>query len=284
MWPRRLRPPAEAMGRGLQIRIHGVAGQPTLVYLPGLHGDWHMTQGIRDALGGRVRWVEFTYPGDGNVSLEDQVMAIADQLEGAGIRDGWILGESFGSQIAWRLLRRSVEQGNFTVRGLFLVGGFVRYPWRLGVRLARPIVRHLPGWILGITLRTYLLRIRGMGRCSPQVRRSLEDFIERRLEPSDRAALLHRLDLILGSDPRDIARATRVPVWSLMGFWDPIVPWIPVRRWLRRECPGWRGDRVIWGADHAPLVSAPERSAEVILGWMEEGRGHRAGSTEGLRR
>jgi len=267
------------MRQGLEMRIHGAVDRPTLVYLPGLHGDWHLTQGIREALGSRVRWVEFTYPTGADLSLEDHVVAIADPLERAGIRDGWILGESFGSQIAWPLLRRWAEKGTFAVRGLFLVGGFVRYPWMPGVRLARPIVRHLPGWILGITLRVYLLRIRGMGRRSPQVRKSLEDFIERRLEPSDRAALLHRLELILASDPRDIARATRVPVWSLMGFWDPIVPWIPVRQWLRRECPGWRGDQVIWHADHAPLVSAPERSAEVILQWMEEGRGPRPGGT-----
>lgn len=263
------------------MRIHGAAGQPSLVYLPGLHGDWHLTEGIRETLGSRVRWVEFTYPTSTDCSLEDLGVAIADQLDRAGIRDGWILGESFGSQIAWPLLRRWAEPGTFTVRGLFLVGGFVRYPWRPGVRLAGPIVRHLPGRILEVTLRTYLFRIRGLGRRSPQVRTSLERFIERRLEPSDRAALLHRLDLILGSDPRDIARATRVPVWSLMGLWDPIVPWIPVRWWLRRECPGWRGDHVIWGADHAPLVSAPERSAEVILRWMEEARGRHPGDTGG---
>ena len=253
------------------MQIHGTADLPTLVYLPGMHGDWHLTPGIREALGRRVRWVEFTYPSGVGVSLEDHVTVIWERLHEAGIHSAWILGESFGSQIAWRFLERAERQGTFAVKGLLLVGGFVRYPWPVAVRLARPIVRHLPGWILGVLLRGYLLGFRGLGRRSPEVRASLERFVERRLEPSDREALVHRLDLILGSDPRAIARATRVPVWSLMGFWDPIVPWIPVRHWLRRECPGWRGDCVIGWADHAPLVSAPKRSAEVILGWMGQG-------------
>jgi pimeloyl-ACP methyl ester carboxylesterase len=253
------------------MRSEGAADLPTVVYFPGLHGDWFLTASIREVLRGQVRWVEFSYPSGRGASLVDHVVAIRERLATADIRSAWILGESFGSQIAWEFLESVRKHTEFEVRGLILVGGFVRYPWPLGIRLVQPIVRHLPGWILGITLRGYLLRVRGLGMRSPAVRDSLEQFVARRLEPADREALLHRLDLILASDPRRIARDTRVPVWSLMGLWDPIVPWPPVRRWLRRECPGWRGDRVLWGADHAPLVSAPERSAEVILGWLRSG-------------
>ena len=256
------------MERWLEIRWEGTADLPTVVYFPGLHGDWFLTASLREALRGRVRWVEFSYPNRSGGSLAAQVEAIRERLASADVRSAWILGESFGSQIAWEFLESVRNRAGFEVHGLILVGGFVRYPWPLGIRLVRPIVRHLPGWILGITLRGYLLNIRGLGRRSPAVRDSLERFIARRLEPADREALLHRLDLIEATDPRPIARNTRVPVWSLVGLWDPIVPWPPVRRWLRRECPGWRGDRVLWGADHAPLVSAPEQSAATILGWM----------------
>ena len=259
------------MERWLEIRWEGTADLPTVVYFPGLHGDWFLTASLREALRGRVRWVEFSYPSRSGGSLAAQVEAIRERLASADVRSAWILGESFGSQIAWEFLESVRNRAGFEVHGLILVGGFVRYPWPLGIRLVRPIVRHLPGWILGITLRGYLLKIRGLGRRSPAVRDSLERFIARRLEPADREALLHRLDLIEAADPRPIARNTRVPVWSLVGLWDPIVPWPPVRRWLRRECPGWRGDRVLWGADHAPLVSAPEQSAATILRWIGVG-------------
>lgn len=263
------------------MRIEGAADLPTVVYFPGLHGDWFLTASIRTVLRNRVRWVEFTYPTGRAGSLQDHVAGIRERLAAAGIRSAWILGESFGSQIAWWFLKSVEERSGFDVQGLILVGGFIRHPWPLGVRWVRPIVRHLPGWILGTVLRLYLLQVRGLGRRSVEVRESLEQFITRRLDPSDRVSLLHRLDLISGSDPRPIARRARVPVWSLAGFWDPLVPGWPVRRWLRRECPGWRGDRVIGWADHAPLVSAPESSARIILEWMglqEGGEGCMASS------
>jgi hypothetical protein len=50
------------MPEELQLRIHGEATLPTLVYLPGLHGDWTLVGGFLRALGGRVRFVEMTYP------------------------------------------------------------------------------------------------------------------------------------------------------------------------------------------------------------------------------
>ena len=52
----------EAMEESLQLRIHGEASLPTLIYLPGLHGDWTLAGGLLEALDGRVRFVEITYP------------------------------------------------------------------------------------------------------------------------------------------------------------------------------------------------------------------------------
>ena len=55
----------------LEMRIHGDASLPTLIYLPGLHGDWTLVGGFRRALGGRVRFVEVTYPRTLIWTLED---------------------------------------------------------------------------------------------------------------------------------------------------------------------------------------------------------------------
>ena len=46
----------------LQTRVYGDPSRRTLIYLPGLHGDWTLVGSFRKALGGRVRFVEITYP------------------------------------------------------------------------------------------------------------------------------------------------------------------------------------------------------------------------------
>ena len=108
----------------LQIRIHGDASQPTLVYLPGTHGDWTVVGSFRRALGGRVRFVEFTYPRTVTWSLEDYAAAVETALLEQGIRRGYLLAESFSSQVAWPFLTRT----GFQVEGVILAGGFVRHP------------------------------------------------------------------------------------------------------------------------------------------------------------
>ena len=59
------------MTEQFEIRVHGEAGLPTLVYLPGLHGDWTLVGSFRHAVSGRVRFVEMTYPRTLAWSLDD---------------------------------------------------------------------------------------------------------------------------------------------------------------------------------------------------------------------
>ena len=84
----------------LQLRFHGDARLPTLVYLPGVHGDWTLVSSFRAAVAGRVRFVEITYPRTLTWSLEDYAVAIQEALLSHGITRGWLLAESYGSQIA----------------------------------------------------------------------------------------------------------------------------------------------------------------------------------------
>src|SRR6266496_2885705 len=92
------------MPETLQIRLHGPASLPTLIYLPGLHGDWTLVGSFRQALAGRVRFVEITYPRTLTWSLDDYAAEIEKGLAGNGISSGWLLGESFGSQVLWPIL------------------------------------------------------------------------------------------------------------------------------------------------------------------------------------
>src|SRR3989454_8807092 len=94
------------MTEDLKMRVHGDALLPTLVYLPGMHGDWTLVSSFRAAIAGRVRFVEFAYPRTVTWSLDDYAAAIEEALLANGIERGWLLGESFGSQPAWAIIQR----------------------------------------------------------------------------------------------------------------------------------------------------------------------------------
>ncbi|MBI3877288.1 MAG: alpha/beta hydrolase [Verrucomicrobia bacterium] len=272
------------MEERLQIRIHGDASLPALIYLPGLHGDWTLVTSFHLALGGRVRFVEFTYPRTLTWSLDDYAKAIADSLAQNGITRGWLLAESFGSQIAWPLVEGAKREGrgtkkvendsplspltsHFTVEGLILAGGFVKHPFMWGVGFVEKLCNGVSlAWLKRI-LFWYAKVSRWRFRHAPEVVESIGEFIARRTE-LDMRAVTHRLRLIKTNDPRPIACAAALPVFHLSGFWDPIVPWPFVRPWLRRHCPGFREARLFALADHNVLGTAPRTSARRVLEWM----------------
>src|SRR6267143_1711496 len=114
------------MTDNLKMRVHGDASLPTLVYLPGLHGDWTLVTSFRLAIASRVRFVEFTYPRTMTWSLDDYAAAVEAELLTNGIQRGWLLGESFSSQVAWALIGKTVDVENrFHPEGLILANGFV---------------------------------------------------------------------------------------------------------------------------------------------------------------
>src|ERR1700677_2868257 len=108
----------------LTLRIFGDASLPTVIYLPGLHGDWTLVTSFRVALAGRARFVEITYPRSLIWTIADYADAIESALREAGITSGWLLGESFGSQITWELAGSS--QSSFKADGIILANGFVK--------------------------------------------------------------------------------------------------------------------------------------------------------------
>ncbi|HSH93060.1 MAG TPA: alpha/beta hydrolase [Roseimicrobium sp.] len=251
------------MPEELQMRVHGPATAPTLVFLPGLHGDWTLVTSFRMRLGNAVRFVEFTYPRTLEWSLDDYADAIADALHKAGIDHGWVLGESYGSQIVWPLATR----GRFKVKGIILAGGFVRHPMNWAVRLAARVGKGVSLSWLARFLFWYARYARFRHRHAPETLSSIHEFVERRTE-LDRHAAIHRLHLIANNDPRPLASTVTVPVHHLSGLWDPVVPWMPVRPWLKHHCPGWKANRLIPSADHNVLGTAPAESALQVLKWM----------------
>ncbi|HMO65083.1 MAG TPA: hypothetical protein PKE47_07665, partial [Verrucomicrobiota bacterium] len=194
--------------------------------------------------------------------------AVEEALLAAGVRSGWVLAESFGSQVVWPLV---AEARAFRAGGLVLAGGFGRHPLRRTAGACRQVCAALPlGWLHG-ALRWYARAARFRYRRSPQTLADLAEFVARRTE-ADRRAAVHRLDLIAANDPAALAARFAGPVHYLSGLADPVVPWPLVPPWLRRHSPGYRGMRLVARADHAVLATAPGPSAALVLRCMA-GRG-----------
>lgn len=253
------------MSEILQIRIDGDAALPTLIYLPGLHGDWTLVASFRRQVESKVRFVEFIYPRTLTWSLEDYARAIDTALADRGITRGWLLGESFGSQVLWSIV--GLKESRFQPQGLILAGGFVRHPMQWGVRLARRMGGQVSLTWLTRALFWYAKFARVRHRNAQETLASIDEFIARRTE-LDRDAAVHRLNLIEQNDLRAISQKTSLPVFALTGFWDPVVLWPPVFRWLGGNCPGFGGKRVLGRADHNVLGTAPREAAEQVVAWM----------------
>jgi pimeloyl-ACP methyl ester carboxylesterase len=252
----------------LRLRIYGDASQPTLIYLPGLHGDWTLVGSFRRALANRVRFVEITYPRTLIWSLDDYAANIETALAEKGITRGWLLGESFGSQIVWPLLERK----RFAIEGIILAGGFVRHPMCGTARLVQRIAGAVPLSIVIMIMFTYAKVARWRYRHSPETHADIHEFIARRSVELDRRAAVHRLELLSRNDPSYIAKNACLPIYALSGVLDPIVPWFFVRPWLRDNCPALREYKIFRSADHNVLGTAPDAAAEQVMQWMNEMR------------
>lgn len=251
------------MDETIQIRVHGDASRPALIYLPGLHGDWTLIGRFRHIIGDKVRFVEFTYPRTLTWSLDDYAAGVEAALERSGISRGWLLAESYGSQVAWQILAR----GKFLADGLVLAGGFARHPWRRVARCLGWLMDHLPLPILRLMLSVYARAARFRFRKAPETLADIRAFLARRTQP-DRRAMAHRLRLIAENDPRPAACKMAVPAYAITGVLDPIVPWPFVRPWLRRRCTALREYRIVWTADHNVLSTGADVAAQQILKWI----------------
>jgi len=253
---------------GIQLRTSGEVEKPTLIYLPGLHGDWTLIRSFRLALKGAVRFVEITYPRTIDWSLRDYAAGVQSALKDSGITSGWVLAESFGSQVAWQLLQANSAGPSFEMTGLILAGGFVRHPISPVVSVVHKINRAIPMAVLKLACRLYAAYARLRHRRAPETLCDVQEFVRRRSEEPDRRAVAHRYTLIKENDFRPTATEAAIPIFQLSGFFDPIVPWFTVRRWLKRNCSSYAGWKLIWAADHNVLGSAPEASAHQILAWI----------------
>jgi len=185
------------------------------------------------------------------------------------VREGWLVGESFGSQPAWAMIgRRQRNESQLKLQGLILVGGFVRHPWPWGAKLLRWLSGAMPRSILNILLHVYAAYARFRHRSAPETLAHIQEFVVNRLHPEDAAAMQRRYTLILENDLCPVAQAMQLPVFQLAGLVDPLVPNRLIGGWLKQNCPGLRGTKTILTADHNVLGTTPAKAAGVVLGWV----------------
>lgn len=284
----------------LQIRIHGDESKPTLIYLPGVHGDWTLVSSFRERMKPHVRFVEFIYPRTLTWSLEEYAEAVLAKLVENEIHAGIILGESYGSQVAWPMLNICSDGGHpgrsdtpksdginhsgkhetpevqragsprslgFAPQALILSGGFVRYPIMPFVHFTRLLWALMPERLIRFNFWAYATFARWRHRHAPETAAAIKEFIARRT-PEDLRAIDHRFKLIQENRPDSMVKAVEIPVYQLTGFWDPVVNFPSVRRSLKKLCPGYQSTHVIPMGDHNVLGTAPQKAAEVVREWV----------------
>src|SRR5207249_2633825 len=154
-------------------------------------------------------------------SLNEYASGVLDALASVGIEQGWLLGESFGSQIVWEMLRI----GSFAIRGIVLSGGFVRHPMPWVVQVVHRVNRNVPMVVLKAFCRLIGVYARFRHCRAPETLYCVSEFIVRRTEEVDPQALAHRYSLIRANDFCKVAAGASVPIYQLTGFFDPVVPW-----------------------------------------------------------
>jgi pimeloyl-ACP methyl ester carboxylesterase len=252
---------------GVQLKDQDPGLQPALIYLPGLHGDWTLAAPLGRCLAGQSRFVTVTYPRTVRWSITDYSTAVQRALGEQGIERGWVLAESFGSQVAWPLFDPSQPSPGFRPDGLILAGGFVRHPWPAAARGCARLLAATPPSVFRVAPNAYRVYAHLRSADLSHTREALREFVERRTS-ADLRAMVHRLHLLADNDPRPLARRITTPVYHLVGLFDPIVPALPVRRWLRKHCPGFRQGRTLWSADHNVLLITARAAAQQILAWI----------------
>ena len=105
----------------VKITVNDEGLTPILVYLPGIHGDASLGKEFRKFIAGKICFVEIEYPPNEHWELDDYANSIISALNLIGIKECWLLAESFGSQVSFAIASKSDIKFN----GIILAGGLL---------------------------------------------------------------------------------------------------------------------------------------------------------------
>ena len=200
--------------------VHQTAGDPSapvIVYLPGVHGDWTPQVGARPIISRDFHFVETAYPRVEHWTIEDYALALTELLDALEIESAHLVGESFGSLVAWQFGIANPHR----VRSFTLVGGFSRPPRFRVAAAAAVALKSLPTRLLESGIDVYVA-----GKTAAGEHR---EIFQAGAYPAARTlrgrrATANRMSIIQKAEFRDQLKEVRFPVRYLGGARDVIVP------------------------------------------------------------
>jgi len=247
----------------LHQRIGPRDGLP-LIYLPGVQGCWTSLHAARQLIPPDIAFVEVAYPLTEDWTLERHAASLERLLDELHIESAHLIGESFGSLVAWQFALARAER----VRSHLLIGGFSEPPPRRIAGAARLGLSVVWSPLFDGVVDGYVRwkRFGGDERIAPS---GVKPFPGVRGFQGQRAAA-NRMQLIQTTDFRSRLPGCRVPVRYLGGSSDRVVP---VRReidTLDRLLPDRCSfeSRLIPGAPHMLVAARPDETVDRLVDWV----------------
>lgn len=253
--------------------IHQVSGReelPPVIYLPGVHGDWTPLVAARPMLSEELRLVEAAYPRVEHWSLEDFGEALEALLDRLGLESAHLVGESFGSLVAWQFGLTHPQR----VRSLILVGGFAQPPSFRRASLARRALMLTPTFLLERGIDVYVSHKNRRGEQRRPPSEGVMSYAAVRTTRGRRATA-NRMKIIQRTDFRPHLHRVAVPVRYIGGQNDLVVPVQRELETLERHLPescDFQG-RLLADARHVIIASHPGQTARHITDWVREVEG-----------
>jgi pimeloyl-ACP methyl ester carboxylesterase len=256
---------------GLVHQAEGDPQAPAIIYLPGVHGDWTPQVRARPILSRDFHFVETAYPRTHHWSIDDYARALKELLDDLGIDSAHIVGESFGSLVAWKFGIANPER----FRSFTLVGGFSRPPRFRVAAAAAVALKSLPTNLLEAAIDLYVAAKSAAGEHRETFQSGAYPAAR---TVRGRRATANRMTIIQESEFQNHLQEIRFPVRYVGGARDIVVP-------VRREIATLGASlpphcdfqsALVAGAPHALIASHPEQTVQHILRWVRELEDQRA--------
>lgn len=250
----------------LYSETHGQGPDLVLLHGWGMHGA--IWQPLLPPLAAHFRVTCIDLPGHGLstatddrgglLSLDDAADLIAERLPPGCLLAGWSLGGLLAQQVACR--------HDSDVRALILIATTPRFvttadwPHAMNPATLAAFADNLASEPAATLKRFLALQLRGTDN-ERQLLRTLLDLLGQRPAALD-GSLQQGLALLQHGDLRHCLPALRIPLLWLFGEHDRLVP--PGVADDIRALHGHSDIRILAGAGHAPFLSDPERTAQLI--------------------
>lgn len=251
----------------LVYQVSGPTDAPAIVYLPGVHGDWTPNEAARMHLTRGARLVEVAYPRREEWALGDFAASLVRLLDRLDIGSAHLVGESFGSLVAWEAGLTQPDR----VSSLLLVGGFVQPPPFRVATSAKWFLRGLPTPALEMGIDAYVHYKSRKGERRLGKSEGVSPYAASRTRGGKRATA-NRMAIIERSDFRERLSRVPHPVRYIGGSNDTVIPVARELSTLRQHLPAHTTfeSQLIDGAPHAIIVSHPEITTGALTRWVND--------------